>query len=195
MRPTLEGDLNCTQKCLSYGNVPTTSSAAQTAWSARCPVVTPGKLPGSRLGQGLESGWSSWLKNGGSPDPGTPGQVRSDGTRSALPPTAWKTEASLKCSRGESFSVLEQDALPGHTLWDVVPRGQGTSPASRSRRQSQRESWIPKPGVSVLISAFPLGPPPALGVTLGGTWPGKMPRFLCPDGNRLYRLKRVPSPS
>uniref|UniRef100_A0A4W2EF56 Uncharacterized protein n=1 Tax=Bos indicus x Bos taurus TaxID=30522 RepID=A0A4W2EF56_BOBOX len=36
MRPMLEGDLNCTQKCLSYGNVPTTSSAAQTACSSPC---------------------------------------------------------------------------------------------------------------------------------------------------------------
>lgn len=195
MRPTLEGDLNCTQKCLSYGNVPTTSSAAQTAWSARCPVVTLGKLPGNRLGQGLESGWSSWLRNGGSPDSGTPGQVRSDGTKSALPPEAQETEASLKCIRRESFSALEQDTLPGHTLWDVVPRGQGTSPASKeprtvSSRELDPQAWGERP-----YQCLPLGPPPALGVTLGGTWPGKTPRFLCPDGNRLYRLKRVPSSS
>ena len=65
------------------------------------------------------------------------GQVRSDGTKSALPPEAQETEASLKCIRRESFSALEQDTLPGHTLWDVVPRGQGTSPASRSLGQSQ----------------------------------------------------------
>ena len=63
-------------------------------------------------------------------------------------------------------------------------------PRTVSVRELDPQAWGERP-----YQCLPLGPPPALGVTLGGTWPGKTPRFLCPDGNRLYRLKRVPSSS
>ena len=158
MRPMLEGDLNCTQECLSDGNVPTTSSAAQAALSARGPMLTLGKPPWSRLGQGLESGWSSWLRNGGTPIPGTPGQVTSDGTRSALPPAARETEAPPKGSRGESFSALEQDRLAGHTLGTSFPEVRGPPrPAGAAGSLSKRAGspslgrWslsVPCPGAS-----------------------------------------------
>lgn len=149
--PHARGGPEWQAECLSDGNVPTTSSAAQIAWSARCPVVTLGKPPGSRLGKGLESDWSSWLRNGGAPDPGTPGQVRSDGTRSALPP---------KCSGGERVSALEQDTLPGHTLGTSSPEVRGPpGPAGAAGSLTER-AGSPSLGRSSLSV-----PPPG-----GNTW-------------------------
>ena len=58
MRPTLEGDLNSTQKCLSYGNVPTTSSAWSDCMVCQVPRGNPGETAWEQVGAGA----GKWLE-------------------------------------------------------------------------------------------------------------------------------------
>lgn len=84
------------------------------------PHGNPGETAWEQVGEGLERDWSSWLRNGELLDPGTPGQVRSDGTRSALPPKCSRREG--QCSRARHAQDTPWDPPGQQELRAVSPR-------------------------------------------------------------------------
>lgn len=152
---------------------------------------------------------------GPQPTPGTPGESR---RMEPDPPRAssrgpGEPKASLKLSQGGGGVGGEEvphpwlDSIPwcvtgfrASTSWDGVSGGQGTrftgsSPAGWSRGEARgwRAGWLPRPGAPSPLGVPPLGPPPALGERLGAPGLARLPGFLCPDGKRLYTLRRAPS--
>ena len=133
--PALEVDLNCRQEFLSDGDC---ADNLKCCWlavppSARHPKATPGTW-----GQGGDEAGQAgkWLEfqvpgNGGTPDPGIPGQIEVDGTRSAraVPPRVpGETKASLKRIPGQR----EAPPPPAQVGFQACARA-GLASSTRSR--------------------------------------------------------------
>lgn len=216
--PQLQADLNCTQECLSDAQCAGNLKCCQAGCATRCHL--PNGNPGA---PGAGRGRARWAGGGGAPGsgngpptptPGTPAESRrmEPDPSCASSRGPGKTKAPLKISRGlgagggppplAGFHSLVRDGFRASTSWDGVPGGQGTrftvsSPAGWSRGEARgwREGWVPRPEALSPLGVPPLGPPPALGAGLGAPGLARLPGFLCPDGKRLYTLRRAPSPS